>query len=473
MKRPVVIVACASLALAAGAWLWQARQTAARVADLLPPLPDLAAAPAQLRERIKATDVQARSLLSAKRGFGELAALYHANGFLDEATRCYAGLQTVNPKEPRWPHLQATILAGYGDMQPALALWQKVVELAPDYVPARLRLADCLFKTNQRDAATAAYEAVLQRDRDNSYAQLGLARLDLEAGRLDQARARLEQVVTKSNYTLGYDLIVSLYEQMGLAQRATAIRAMAKASGAYRDPADPWLDDLITVCFEPYRLSLAAGTTARNGDAAQALQLLERAVSVAPDDVSVRFQLGTLLVAQGELDAGRAQLETCTALAPDFADGWAHLSSLLAQQGRVSDSRRVLAEGLKHCPLSPGLHLAYARDLQQTGRIGEAIAEFEKSIELRPNEADAPIELARLYAQQGREADALREFARALEAEPGHPVPLGVLAFHAITTADEAEAKRWLARVRNQPRVESDQLSRLVAAYQKRFGRAP
>ena len=63
--------------------------------------------------------------------------------------------------------------------------------------------------------------------------------------------------------------------------------------------------------------------------------------------------------------------------------------------------------------------------------------------------------------------------ARGLEAEPGNPIALSILAFHAVTTGDEAEAKRWLARVRQQPRVESEQVNRLLAAYQKRFGRAP
>ena len=38
---------------------------------------------------------------------------------------------------------------------------------------------------------------------------------------------------------------------------------------------------------------------------------------------------------------------------------------------------------------------------------------------------------------------------------------------------DEAEARSWLARAKAQPRVESDQISRLSAAFQKRFGHSP
>ncbi len=476
MKGPArsLLLAALVVTLATiGLGWWRAHQARQQIAALLPATPDLSTSPAALRERLGTAEARARSLLGASRGFRELARLYHANGFLAEAARCYAGLEQREPTEPRWPHLHATIHAGYGETDSAISLWRQTLALAPDYLPAQLRLGDILLKANQPDQAAAAYAAVLKLERDNPYAVLGLARLDLEAGRWDRARQRLEQVVAKTNYALGYDLIVSLYERLGLNQRATAIRATAKASGAYRDPADPWFDALLDNCFEPYRLSLAAGTIARHGDAATALKLLQRAVEVTPEDVSVRFQLGTLLMAQNQLAEAQEQLERCTQLAPGFADGWANLTALLAQQGRTTAADRALADGLKHCPQSPGLHLMLARNHQHANRLGEAIVEFQTSIQLRPNEADTCIELANLYLAMGREAGAIAEMARALQAEPGNPIALGSLAFNAITTGTEEEAKRWLARVRNQPRVESNQVSRLLAAYQKRFGRSP
>ena len=118
-----------------------------------------------------------------------------------------------------------------------------------------------------------------------------------EERRWEQAREKLESVVNKSGNTLGYDLIVTLYEKLGLTERARLLRAGAKASGAYRDPADPWLDALMADCHDPYRLALAAGNQARYGDTPGAVLLLERAVAIAPDDVSSRYQLGSLLMA--------------------------------------------------------------------------------------------------------------------------------------------------------------------------------
>lgn len=473
-KLMLISLVCAILAVAGGGtWWWQAGKTRDRIATFLPALPDLSAAPEALRGSIEQADARARSRIGAAKGFAELGRVYHANGFLDEAGRCYQGLQQLDPAEPRWLHLHATILAGYGQIEPALALWKRVRELAPDYLPAQLRSGDSLLKANRPQEAAAAYEAALKLEPDNPYALLGLARLDLEAGRWDQARPRLEQVVSQTNYTLGYDLIVSLYERLGLTRRATEIRAMAKASGAFRDPPDPWADALIEDCYEPYRLGIAAGILARTGDPIGAVRLLRRAVEISPEDVSARFQLGTLLIQQRDLTGAIEQLRRCTELSPDFADGWANLSALQASIGESAAAGRTLAEGLRNCSDSPGLHLQFARNLQQAGRLSEAITEFQTSIRLRPNEPDAYLELGNILIRQGRNAEAVAVVEQALTAEPGHPMALTILALSAIFSGDETEARRRLAAVRDQPRMPPEQSTRLVNSFREKFGRAP
>jgi tetratricopeptide (TPR) repeat protein len=469
-----IVAACVALAIAAaGLVWWQAGRNRTQVAAILPDLPDLAEAPAALRDRVVNADAGARRHFGSIKGLADLARVYHANGFLAEALRCYTGLEQLQPNEPRWPHLHAIILAGYGEIEPALALWQKVRELAPDYLAAQLRSGDSLLKANRPVEAAVAYESALKLEPNNPYALLGLARLDLEAGRWTQARPRLEQVVSRTNYTLGYDLIVSLYERLGLTQRATEIRSMAKASGAYRDPPDPWLDSLIDDCLEPYHLSLAAGTIARNGDQAAARLLLERALEVAPEDVSVLYQLGTLLINQGDRAGALWYLRRCTELSPDFSDGWANLSALQGMLGDAAAAERTLAEGLRQCPNSPGLHLQYARKLQEANRLHEAVTEFQTSIRLRPNEPDAYIELALLYLRQNRIAEGLAEMERALLAEPGHPTPLGALTLHAIMSGNEDEARKRLTAARAQPRITREQMQQFVSAFREKFGRAP
>lgn len=472
MKLRLILVVLAALAgIAGGWWWWHGAAPQAVVAQALPPQPDLSAASPALRDAIARAEARARGRLAATAGLVELSRLYHANGYFGEALACYAGLEKLEPREPRWLHLHASILAGYGELEPAIKLWQRVTQLDPAYLPARLRLADALLKSNQQAAAAAEYNAVLKAKPDEPYALLGLARIDLEAQRWDEARARLENVVRQTHFNLGYDLIVTLYERLGLRDEAASIRGAAKASGAYRDFPDPWLNNLMEDCYDPYRLGMTAGIAAQGGDTAGAKRLLQRAIELAPDDVSSHFQLGGLAVATKDPKLAREQFELCTRLNPTFSDGWAQLSALQANEGDKAAAAQTLADGLARCPDSPGLHLMRARNLRDAGQPGEAIEEFKASIRLRPNEPDAYVELGSLYINLGQEEVAVSLMRLALDADPGDPTALGAMAFSSISAGNEAEARRWLTRVANQPRVPRQQAAVLFQAYQQAFGR--
>lgn len=472
-RKTRVIVAFVVIVLGAAVttiWLQRADAHHQVIAQAVPNVPDLSAASPALRSRIEDATNQIAQSHGSIAGLAELSRLYHANGFLAEAAQCYQGLEQLQASEPQWPHRHAAILAGYGDIEPALVLWQRAVKLAPTYLPARIRLADAFLKINQTEKAAAAYQEVLRQHPNDPYALLGLARLDWEGGRLDQARERLENVVNQTNFELGYDLIVSVYERLGLIERANAIRGTKKASGAYREITDPWMDALLADCFDPYRLTLAAGLADRNGDSPTAIQLLERAIQLAPQDVAGRFQLGGLYLQRGELKSAVQQFTSCTSIAPDFADAWIYLADAFERLSDATSAYRAILTGLEHCPDSPGLHLARARQLRKGKQTEEAGDEFKISIRLRPNEAAAYVELGSMYIEIERVADGVEQLRKALEAEPEHPGALSILAFHAIASRDETEARLWLIRVKRQPRVSKEQAETLFTDYRQTFG---
>jgi predicted Zn-dependent protease len=474
MRRGRIILGAAIVALGitsiVGVRHWRATERLKLIAPVLTALPQHDRLPEEARSRLNEAVRRARTGDVA--ALGEASRLFHANGFLAEAIRCYSVLERLQPKEPRWFHRHATILAGYGDNEPALARWKAVTALAPDYIIGHLRLGDLLLKENRQAEAAVVYNALLAREPGNSYAELGLARIDIENGRWSQARDRLEKIVRATHYALGYDLIVTVYERLGLAEHAAAVRSRNKASGAHRDPPDPWTTELLDWCFDPYQLALAAGDANRNGDAAMAIRLLGRAATLAPTDPSIPFQLAGVYSERREFNLAREQLERCTVIAPTFADGWAHLTALLEQSGDVAGAERSLNKGLTHCPESPGLHLMRARIHRKAGRVTDAIAAYRTSIRLRANEAEPYVELATLLLQANAGAEAIASLHKALEAEPDHPTALTVLALHALSISDEAAARHWLGRVRVQPRVPASQVQQLLATYRQQFGRA-
>ena len=472
-RRIILSVTGLTLAAAGGgaAW-WRADARRGMVVAGLPMEAAVAVRPEELRARIATARERAAGLTGGTAALGELSRLYHANGFLSEAMQCYAALERIEPAEPRWRHRHATLLAGLGEADAAAAQWEQVRTLAPDYLAAQVRLGDLLMKENHTARAATVYGQILQREAEHPHALLGLARIDLEAGRWAEARARLETVVAKTNYALGYDLIVTVFEHFGEHARAAEIRGRAKASGAYRDVADPWLEELMDGCYNVYRLTVEAGWADRRGEGATARRLLERAVALAPDEVAARFQLAGVLAGQRDMAGARREWERCTVVSPSFADAWAQWAASLQQARETAAAERVVTAGLRACPESPGLWVMRARQLREAGRAAEAVAAYEAAIRHRSNEAEAFLELATTLFRMERVPEGLKRLEEGLAAEPEHPPTLALLAFHAITSGDETAARGWMVRVERQPRVARDQAEKLRAAFRERFGRA-
>ncbi|MBE2213342.1 MAG: tetratricopeptide repeat protein [Opitutaceae bacterium] len=465
------ILVCLAAAIAVGTIAWRARQRAAILAAALPDRPDLSAWAPELAARITSCETRVRERTDPISALGELSRLYHANGFLPEASHCYGALTVLDPANGRWAYRDAIILSGFGENEPAIERLRQVPTRPVDYVPARLRLGETLLKVGNIDDAIGVYRAILETHPKESYALLGLARCDIERERWQDAREKLERLVDQTNYMLGYDLIVSVYERLGETARAAAIRGQMRAWGAFRDMLDPWMEELLEDSYDPYQLSLASGAAARRPDHALALRRLERAITLAPETAALRFQLASLLLERKEYVKAREQFERCTQLAPKFADGWAHLSGLLATVGDRAGADRILEEGLRNCPDSPGLHMMNGHRLKRIGRLEEAIAEYRRSIELRPTEADAYIELGTTLIGAGRSAEGISVLESALVAEPQHPFIVCTLALHAIEQRDEAAARKWIEQARLQPRVKPVDMKQVTEAYSATFGR--
>lgn len=435
--------------------------------------PVLDAWPAELGARIRAQEEAIFGGGDPVAALAMLSALYHANGFYAEAQQAYATLQQLQPKEPRWPHRAAHLHAVFGELDQAIPLWEQVRRLAKDYLPAQVRLADALLKAGRVDDAAAVNRAVLEREPTNGYAQLGLARVDLARQDWTAARAKLEPLARQTEGLLGADLLATAYERTGEPQRGAALRARQKSHGLYVGPADPWVDELMDECYDPYRLALESGTSSIRGEDARTSRLLERALRLAPEDANLRFQVGSLAEQKGDLTRARNELQRAVRLDPKLTDAWAALVRVQAAAGDIQGSWRGLSEGLAANPESPVLLLERARRFKAQGRTDAAIADLRRVTRLRRDEALAFVELASLYFAQERTEEGIAVLEQGLEAEPGHPAALAIITFASIVGGDRARADQWFREVLDQPRVTAPEVQRLQRAYQEKFGQAP
>lgn len=473
-KWQLVVAILVVALVAGGVFTWRAMELRAAVVAILPERPNLEGFAPGMSRRLDAAEEQVGRLWKTQSGSSELARLYHANGFLSQARECERVLIELDSKNAKWPYFLGQIAGGYGDLQTALPLLEKAVALAPEYSPARVRLGDTLLKSGENEKAAAVYREVLNQDPENGYAITGLSRTELNAGDTLAARQRLLQLVQRQpEFAPAWGLLISIEERLGNEAEVESYKLRAQAAGRQREMPDPWVDDLMLDCYDPYRLSVAASAADPSNNHARARQLLERAVAIAPnDDLAFRL-LGNLMSDLGDLNAARNYLERAAKIDPEEPDNWSYLLRVLKAIGDMPAANRALDTGLARCPEAPVLHLEKGRRYAATGRLDAAAASFAFARRNLPEDSTASMELALVYFKQERLEKGVEALHEVVKIDPTHPVAVVLLARYAISNGDAAEAENWINRARKQPQVTPDDLAKVLEEFRAQFGRLP
>lgn len=439
------------------------------VLSSIPKRPKAQAEQGILSEKLADEESRARSYFHGPAGLRSLARVYQANGFSNEAIAAYRGLLNTTSATPQDAYLFACLLGDFGQLDDAAPLLQRVIRLAPDYLPAKIRLAEIALKTNRPETAEQLWRTVLESDPKNFSAALGLAQLELNAGRADQARQRVHDILRDSpKYTPAWDVLAAIEDQAGNVNEANVARAKSRELGRTRAYIDPWLDALLDDCVDPYSLRVAAATRATDSPNLS-VELLKRAIAFAPYEATTYRQLGKLLRDLDRPDEARPFLDRAVILDPTSSENWSFLADLLNAQNDFSAANKTIVAGLTHCPNSSSLHLLRGRQLRREGQLELAAAEFRRVCELRPEEIDGRIDLAGIYLRQCRWDETEEELLKALKIEADEPGALGALTRFYIFRKNQLAAARCMERVHRQKRMPKEMVSALDQAFSEQF----
>jgi len=452
MNRSLKLIVSASLLLAAvagGWWAFEAgsmrRQWAAQRPALPPPVGDSAPG---VDQRLAQCEARFRTWPPDQTALADFAQLCHANGILESAAIAYRALITLQPNEPRWPHLLASILAGEGRLDDAVPFLRRTTELAPNRVIAWLLLGDALLKSNLLDEATSAYSAALERDSKNVYALLGLARCDLQAERWTAARSRLQQAVAQQpGFASAQSLLATVFERLGNSEGAAAARARSQRDGHYPEPPDEWREALNDFCSDPYALLVAASAHAAEGRPEKSLALIKRAIALAPNDARLHRKLGNTLMQLGDPAGAREALEAAAVLAPSNDAIQLNLIALLRRakdQAAVADA---VARALEHCANSAGVHYEAGVLARDAGHYEEAARHFEFTWKNQPDQPALGVALADMRFRAEQREAGFTVLQQVLASFPAFEPAVVMLVSRGIETAD-ARTSDWLASAR-------------------------
>jgi len=403
----------------------------------LPPLPDLAAHPKAIGEHLRERDAAAHASPTSASIVGALCVAYHADLIYDLAERCYVAAEKLDSSDWQWTYYRALAESERGSGNALANGMRRVVELAPDFGPARLRLGEAEFKEGRHEAAADAWRrAQSSREPDrtppagtpihvasvqlSSYAALGLARVALARGDADASREILEKITSATpGFGPAFRLLGETYTRLGRDADALRVTSHADRQSAYAPYADPMVDRLARESRSSTFLLQQAAATDLTDNGPWKEFLLRRAIEFDPSNPAVVYELGTLLRnLRRDADALELFLRH-EQLVPDDYQGLGQIGSCLGDLGRYTEAESYLRRALQLAD-DAITHYDLAVVLTRMGRVKEAVSEYERALERNPAHVKARTNLAVNLVNLGQLERASRELTRVLAIDPGN-----------------------------------------------------
>jgi predicted TPR repeat methyltransferase len=162
----------------------------------------------------------------------------------------------------------------------------------------------------------------------------------------------------------------------------------------------------------------------RQGRAADAITLFERALELWPDFAEAHNNLGVLLQAQGQPDQAARQFERALALDPAYAEAHNNLGAVLQAQDRGPEATARFEQAVAINPAYLDALNNLAMALFAQNRFEAAIARWLQVLVLTPGHRDTEVCISKaLYGLHLVNAEGARRLARAVLADhPASPV---------------------------------------------------
>ena len=223
---------------------------------------------------------------------------------------------------------------------------------------------------------------------------------------------------------------------------------LAKAKALYRQilQADP---------ENPYALHLLGVVANQAGDNETAVELISKALKIAPNYADAYANLGNALQAMDRMEEALQTYYRAISLMPDMAEAHNNIGSVLKALGRPEEAVDSYQMAIALQPGYVEAHCNRGSALQDLGRLDEALACYRQALTLRPDYTDAHHNIGNLLFQMGRENEALASYRRAAALDPGNPVVQSNIASVYIRNPDDiavaiAESNRALVLTRRQ-----------------------
>ena len=311
-----------------------------------------------------------------------VAANFLALGSITEAEEKITRILKLDPDNNDAHALQAIIALTQNNTILARETAQRAIDLSPNSTAALLALSYVQQAYFEIDEALESVQQAITQDPHNALIWARLAELQMSTGELEQALESAREAVTLN----------------------------------------PSLAKTQTVLGFAHLMRM---------NTAKAQTILGKAILLDQTDPMPRLGLGLALIREGQLEAGRIEMETAVSLDPGDALIRSYLGKAYFEEKRYPLAETQLDMAKERDPLDPTPWLYGAIQKQTQNRPIEALHDIQKSIELNDNravyrsrllldqdEAGRGSSLSRIFDNLGFEKRAIMQTAQSLSIDP-------------------------------------------------------
>lgn len=324
--------------------------------------------------------------------------------------------------------LAASFLLDKGDINRAIVELQSVVTRAPENAVARFNLGRAHFAQGQLEQARQMFQKAIELRPDYLQARLAMAELQVRRGEFDAGLRSAEEVLARDRGNMQANLIISaaLMGQKKFGDSRNRLEAMAKASPNSPDVffqlgivnlADSKFKDAEDNFRKSYNLNPAnsrglLGTVdtylAQNKNE-EALQILQNEVAKAPNRLDIRVALARAAETVGKFDMALTEyqkaIEAMDKNSRDRGPLYLRMGEVYRRKGDDPNAIAALQKARETMPENGVVLTTLGLSFDHAGHTPEAKQIYEAAIKLDSKNGVALNNLAFLLAEHNGDLD--------------------------------------------------------------------
>jgi tetratricopeptide (TPR) repeat protein len=407
--------------------------------------------PSELRKDLARPYADARAHPEDADAVGSVGRILHAWEQWETAHETYGRAIVLAPRSFDWHYLDACVLERLARPQHAIAHLREALKIRPDYLPARVRLADALFSAGDLDESRTMFAALAREPQAEPLGLFGLGRILASEGKHDEAVQTIQRALALFPEwgAAQYALALSLRSLGRRAEAEQALQRHVQYGTRWPAAADPVLSAVSELRTDSAARFRRGRTLADDGNVNGAIAEFEAALKGDKSLALAHASLVKLYGQTGNWSKAEEHYRAALALGSGLAELHYDYGVLLTLQQKWDEAEAAYRRALTINSTYPEAHNNLGQILERRRQLDAALGQYLSAVSDRPTFRLARFNAGRMLIALGRLDEAIQELQKITDPRDAEaPRYLFALSTAYVRAGRKEEGVRWATDAR-------------------------